>query len=225
MKKIALIAFLLSSCVYAKVCIVLSAALTDAYFEFRKTQYIESINILAQYGYHNPYVIEALRKQGPTFLDDYTSNVFYSTADDPRFRNKGINEARTMLQGIIHFNFNPDDLIIKLTGRYQLISDKFIKLVKNNPDIDAFVMVNEDGNVFTLGFAMRCKYMREMYENMDWEKMEHNWINVEHEVGNYIKRKKRSGSFKVKYIKKLYMKADLFGSSTAPGIPAEIREW
>src|SRR5256885_4787014 len=48
-----------------------------------------------------------------------------------------------------HFNFDPNDMILKLTGRYQPISDYFFKLVENNPQYDAIVKVNGD-SVFSL---------------------------------------------------------------------------
>lgn len=203
--------------------IVMSVALTDAYFEFRKKQYIESFEKLSEYGIVDVYVVEALKKKGPTFLDDYTKNAFYSSANDPSVKNNGINEARTLLEGFYHFDFDQDDKIIKLTGRYQLISDCLIKLVEDNPEYDAFVKVNSAGNVFTLGFAMRCKYFKEMYEQIDYHAMEANWINIEEEVGKYIKKKLNEGNFKVLYIDKLGIKANLYGSSTAHINKEDIR--
>lgn len=206
-----------------KIRILLSAALTEAYFDFRKQQYIESFNILAQYGYKNVYVVEALKKQGPTFLDDYSKNVFYSTANNSFFKNNGVNESLTLLEASYHFKFDPEDIIIKFTGRYQLVSDYLIKLVKRHPEIDAFVLFNKDATVVTGGFAMRCKYFQEMYKEMNYGAMEQFWLPVELLVGNYIKRKLKTRNFKVYYLKKLDMKANKFGSSTALGpVPNEI---
>ncbi len=205
--------------------ILLGAALTPAYFDFRKNQYITTFNQLKSLGYEDFYVVEALSKLGPTFLNEHCKNVFYSTANNPRFKNNGINEARTLHEASHHFKFAPDDMIIKLTGRYQLINDSFFKLVKDNPDTDVFVRVNEYGDVFTLCYAMRCKYFQEMYAQMDYEKMERQWINVEREVGNYIKRKKQQGNFKVIYVEKLGVIANLLGSSTAPGTPEQINTY
>lgn len=202
--------------------IMLTAALTDAHYEFRQQQYIESFNILKVLGYENFYVVEALKKQGPTFLDDYSKHVFYSTVNGTCFRNQGINEARTSLEATYHFKFESEDMIIKLTGRHLFLSDYFLKLVANNPDYDAFVKIDDNGDVFTVCFAMKCKYFQEMYEHMDFNNMEVRWINLEHEVGNYIKQKVREGQFKVYYVDKLDVKADNFGSSTAPGAPHNI---
>ena len=195
------------------------------HFEFRKKQYIETFNTLAQYNYINPYVIEALCKNGPTFLDDYSHNIFYAQTNKPHIKNHGANEARTLLEGLKHFNFNPEDMIIKLTGRYQLISDYFLRLIENNPEYDAFVKIAASGGSYTLGFAMRYKYLKEMYETINYAAMEKNsnWVTVEMEVSNYINRKIKEGNFRFFQVEKLDIQANLFGSSTAPGAREEIR--
>lgn len=198
--------------------IVCSAALTNAYFEFRKQQYIESFNMITKFGYKDFYVVEAIKKQGPTFLEQYTQHVFYATVNNPHLKNNGINEAKTLLEGCNFFNFNPEDIIIKLTGRHSLISDHLLKIVEKNPDIDAFIKVNSDGNVFTLGFAMRYKYLKEMFETIDYGPLEQFMIPLEYRVGDYVKKKKREGIFKVIYLDKLDIKANVYGSSTAPGV-------
>jgi hypothetical protein len=195
--------------------ILFSAALSDYFYEFRKQQYIESLKILKNMGYRDVYIVEALRAPGPTFLNTYSKNVFYSTANNPKLRNNGINEARTTLQGTYYFKFDPDDMIIKFTGRYQLLSDSFIKLVQNNPDVDAFVHFHPNGNVYTFAFAIRCKYFQEMFEQVDYEKTERNMICIETEVANYIRKKMNEGNFKVMHVEKFDIKADVQGSTNS----------
>lgn len=199
---------------HPRVKILLSAALIDVHYEFRKQQYIESINKFARYGYMDVYIVEAIKKHGPTFLDDYSKNVFYATANDSNFRNNGINEARTVLEGSYYFNFDPEDMILKMTGRYLLLSDYFITMVENNLDYDALIKVNKQGDMATLCYAMKCKWLREMYEQMDYDTMEKKWINVETEAAHYINRKITQGEFKVLFVDKLDVEANLFGSST-----------
>lgn len=183
---------------FAAVRIVCTAALTEAYFEFRKQQYIHSFKVLKEFGYQDFYVIEAIKKNGPTFLEEYANNVFYATVNNPLLRNNGINEAKTLLEGCAYFNFDPDDIIVKLTGRHALISDNLLKIVQHNLELDAVVRVNEDGNVFTLGFAMRYKYLKEMLENINYEPLDRFMIPLEYRVGDYIKKKKKEGEFKLK---------------------------
>lgn len=197
--------------------IVLTAAITDSFYEFRKSQYLETFAILKQYGYKDFYIIEALNKKGPTFLDDYSSHVFYAQTNNPSFCNNGINEASTLLEGLLHFNFDNNDMIIKLTGRHQFTSDYLLRLVEDNPEYDAFVKVNEDGNVFTLGFAMKHNYIIEMLSLMNFAAMGHVMRPVEYDVGDYIKWKIPQGNFNVYYIPTLHIKANIYASSTCQG--------
>ncbi len=210
---------------HAKIQILLSAALTNNHFEFRKKQYIETFTILKSYGYgpEGIYVVEALKKAGPTFLDEHCKNIFYATVNNPTFINHGVNEAATLLEGLHFFKFDDEDMIIKFTGRHQLTSDYLLDLIKNDPEYDAFVKVNSDGNVYTLGFAMKCKHLKEMFTGMDFNAMGYTRRPIEYDVGDYIKLKVKQGNFKVYYIKKLRMKANIFGSSTAPGIAEQIK--
>lgn len=201
--------------------VVLTAALTDAHFEFRKNQYLESFSILRNYGYETFYVVEALKKQGPTFLDDCCDHVFYSSKNNPSYINNGINEAATFLEALYHFGFDDEDMIIKFTGRHQLTSDYLLRLVEDNLEYDALVKVNEDGNVFTLGLAMKCKHFKEMFERLNFSALGNFLRPIEYDVGDYIKYKVKQGNFKVYYIETLHMKAQLFGSSTAAN-PANV---
>lgn len=219
-KKKFFLVLLLASSMHAQVRIVLSAALTHVHFEFRKQQYIDCLNILAGYGYKDVYIVEALKKGDRTFLEDYSKNVFYATVNIPGLRNNGVNEARTILEGSYHFAFDPDDIIIKLTGRYQLTSDAFFKFVEENPEYDAIVKIrppDHGGGIFTACFAMRCKYLKEMYEQMDYNVMERDFIHVEWEVDKYIKQKIKKGNFKVLYVDNLGVKANLFASTNLIG--------
>jgi hypothetical protein len=215
---------LLFSGLEARIHILLSAALTPAHYNFRKAQYIKAFKQLASFGYgpERFYVVEALKKTGPTFLEEYCKNVFYATTNNPRLTNNGINEALTVLEATYHFKFKPEDMIIKITGRHYLRSKHFMRIVKQNPQYDAFVRIDGNGDVFTVGFAMKCKHLQEMYKNIDYPRMERNHINLEHEVGNYIKRKVQEGNFNVLYMDKLDIVANNFGSSTAPGAPDNL---
>jgi hypothetical protein len=205
--------------------IVSTAALISDDYSSRKSEYIESILRLNKFGY-DPYIIEAILSTGPSFLDDYCQNVFYSKAHDfsvTDIRNKGINEARTLIDGLNYFDFHPDDMIIKLTGRYLLKSDQFIKQVENNPDIDVFIKyihldyikspTNEDGSwPITAIFAMRFCYMIEMLESLDYQKMEQNFSYLENEVYKYLERKLQDGSgIRIKQVPILNLTARVIG--------------
>ena len=216
-KNLFLFIFFLPGILFGKIRIICTAALTDAHYEFRKNQYIRAMETLKSYGYKEFYIIESCRKHGPSFLEEYSKNVFYAQTNDLTLRNNGINEAKTLLEGCKYFDFDPDDIIIKLTGRHSLISDFLLKTVESHPDVDAFIKVNENENVYTVGFALRYKYLKEMYEHMDYASAEHFMTPIEYKVGDYFRSKKMSmPPLKVFHLNKLDIYAVLHGSSTHP---------
>lgn len=217
------------SCSSCYLRILLSAALTDKHFEFRKNQYITSFSTLEKYGYSDVYIVEALKKKGPTFLDQYSKNVFYATTNDEHCSNQGINESRTILEALYYYNFDPEDMIIKITGRHCLISDYFLNLVQSNPDYDAFVKVAnglmpawQDGMIPTMCFAMKCKYLREFYEQINYEKMKEYDVPIEWVIASYIDKKIKEGNFKVYITQRLDIQVNAFASSASPDLPERI---
>jgi len=209
--------------------VICTAALADSHYEFRKQQYIDAFEALRQRGLNNVFVVEALKKHGPTFLEDLSKNVFYATRNNPNLKNHGINEAVTLLEGCEHFKFEPEDIVIKFTGRHKVTSDHLLKIVENNSEFDAFVKVDADGkvftpgSVFTLGFAMRYKYLKEMFETMDFARLNEKMIPLETGVGEYIRANKEA--IKIYYLDKLGMTANLLGSTTIPGAPEQIMRY
>lgn len=199
---------------YSEIKVVLSAALIDRDFDLRKAEYIKCIKILENYGYKNPYVIEAIKLQGPTFLNQYSSNVFYSKANDASLgiANKGVNEARTMFEGLQHFNFKPNDMIIKITGRYHLISRYFIDIVENNPDIDVFGRLWYDGTLMlTSCFAMRYSLLIDMLQTIDYDEMSKNQTYIETKVLQYVDKLLKSKKAKVMFMDKLDLFCNIMG--------------
>ena len=192
--------------------ILYTAALLDCDYELRKLEYIKSLDILKNYGYSNPYIVEAIKSANPTFLDNYSCNVMYSNVNDYSLRNKGINEARSIIEAFKQFNFNDKDMIIKITGRYFFTSDQFLKLVENNPSIDAFIKTDGLGQVFTGCFALRYKYFKTMLGQLDYDKMEHSMINIEQEVAIYINKIIKEQNANVMYCDKLDMLANIGNS-------------
>lgn len=64
------------SCSSCYLRILLSAALTDKHFEFRKNQYITSFSTLEKYGYSDVYIVEALKKKGQPFWTNIRKTFF-----------------------------------------------------------------------------------------------------------------------------------------------------
>lgn len=191
--------------------IVCTAALIDTQFESRKKEYSTSLNILKEYGYQNPFIFEAIKSQGPTFLENYSDKVIYTGVNDARLRNKGVNEARSLAAGFKKCNFNDNDIILKLTGRYYFLSDALLNIIDNNEHIDAFVKVDRYGQVFTGCYAMRYKLFKDMLGQLDYTRMEQKMINIEFEVARYLKRVIKRKGVKVMYIETLGLMAPIFG--------------
>jgi hypothetical protein len=62
-------------------------------------------------------------------------------------------------------NFNDDDWIIKLSGRYLLLSDIFVETVKAaQKECDAVVKISDtQSQIYTFCFALRWKYFKDLY--------------------------------------------------------------
>lgn len=195
--------------------IVPTAALTNAHYSFRKKQYLASFNALFKLGYRKNsfYIVEALKKHGPTFLNEHCNHVFYSKANNSSFRNHGINEALTFYDALNHFKFDDDDMIIKMTGRYLLLSDSFFIIAKNNSHYDAIVKQLDPTCFYTSLIAMKCKHWKKMIEEMNLEKMDKEYIALEMVVKSYIDHH----NLNTLYVDNLGLKAHFYGSSSSTG--------
>lgn len=170
---------------YGEIKFLCTAALINNQYEMRKQEYIDCLEKLINFGYQ-PFVVESC-VQGPTFLDGYAT-VFYSQTNNPRLKNKGVNEAVSMLSSLSYFQFNDDDMIVKLTGRYYFYSDQFLKTITQHPEIDIFIKEFSDGQICTSCFAIRFKLLKEFLTHIDYNWMERNMVNIERVFARYINR-------------------------------------
>ncbi len=201
-------------CYNSKIKIICTTALIDFNYAMRKEEYISSILILKNYGYE-PYIIEACHPSPPSFFENYSQNVIYTNVNDYHLVNKGVNEARSIIEGFKHFMFDENDMIIKLTGRYRLNSPYFLKIVEDNPEVDAFIKFDPGfpiphGRAITGCFCIRYKYFNDMLSRLDFVKMEQELIDIEIEVANYIHKMEQQGC-KVMYIDKIDMTSNIGG--------------
>ncbi|MBS1986310.1 hypothetical protein JST99_00045 [Candidatus Dependentiae bacterium] len=212
----------------AEIRIVCTAALIDTQADRRATEYTRSLDIIQQFGYM-PYVVEACKKQGPTFLEALSDHVFYSTMNNAALRNKGVNEAKTFLQGLKAFGFDENDMIVKLTGRYYFTSDYFLRMIEKNPDIDAFslrttsfpgidahTLSTHPFDMFTGCFALRYKHFIAMLESFDLEAMERDMECIEWACDRYIRTMHQKGLLNALYVDKLDVQGKVFYSGDTP---------
>ncbi len=194
--------------IMASLKILATAALISNQFEMRKQEYIFGINIIKKYGYE-PFIVESC-SSSPTFLDELSTNIFYSKSNNFNLKNKGINEAKSIILALDNFNFNDDDIILKITARYKFLNDYFIRSIEADPESDIFIKLDSIGQVFTGCFAMRAKYFKEMFNKLDLEHMERLQINIEYEVAQFINS--ISTKVKIKKFDNLNLEANIFGT-------------
>lgn len=85
--------------------VIFTAALIENQWEMRKQEYIYFLNSLLDYGL-SPYIVEACKTS--SFFDEYKLPIFYPNVNDLSLRNKGVNEARLLLEALNHFEFDTD---------------------------------------------------------------------------------------------------------------------
>jgi len=140
--------------------------------ELRQKQYIDSITSILYYLPTNiqPIIIENNGNQ-ETFLDHFTHNhskvpVFY-TNNNKNDLDKGIIEILDIKQSLINFGILPSDTIIKITGRYKILSSDFFNdVIENELIYEAFIKyfnvctLQYDKNDCVLGcYGIRAYYL------------------------------------------------------------------
>jgi len=157
----------------------------------RKNRYIDSIqallNIVNGDVLIKPIIVEnnGVKK---TYLDDLQCDIIYTENNKTDYIQKGVNELLDIKEVISRYNIQDDDIIIKLTGRYKVLTSSFINTVKDNINThDAFVKFF---NVCTLKymfddcvlglFAIKCKFLKDFNYN--------NLRSPECEFADYIRK-------------------------------------
>ena len=215
------LALLLSSFVHGNtlntkpIKVLYTAAIIPRDYENRKNCYIRNLQMLKQYGC-DVYVVESCQS-GPTFLDDFCDHVCYTKSNDPSAL-PSYNETTSVKIGLEHFNFDHDEMIIKVTGRYVLETDEFISLVNANLDADLIARKWEDfqagggkqHDAYTGCFAIKVKYLHDIINNYYFKHAfesyhigsEVHLYAIEWALGDYIEDNKYLK--KIIYIEKLY---------------------
>ena len=109
--------------------------------EHLKRTYIESITHTLKVlpDGIKPIIVEN-NGQRPTFLDDFGVDVLYTDNNKFSFPSKAGNELLDIRSVIHRFGIKDDDMVIKLTGRYKVMSSKFFREVLDDREgHDAFM--------------------------------------------------------------------------------------
>ena len=197
------VSIILSRTLNDRIKIVCTSALTPTHYETREQQYKYALSLLKEKHKLDFYLVESIAS-GPTFLDEYCDHVLYTRSNNASILNHGVNEAVSLRIAFEEFNFDPETIIIKLTGRYTLESDEFIRLVEKNLDADVIARVWSDGATHTGLFAMRLKYWLDFLDNfIPYQEMIEKMTPVEHCIGRYIAKIKKEGA-KIIYLPRMY---------------------
>ena len=173
--------------------------------EHRKQRYIDSISSTLKLIENKENIIPIIVENNgtrQTYLNDFNcANVVYTDNNKYNFREKAMNELLDIKHVINKYNINDDDFVIKLTGRYKVLTDSFVKLVEENAyKYDAFVKffnvctLEYMKNDCVLGFyAIKCKYLKDF--NYDCIK------SPEVEFATYVRKNIEN----IKEVEKLYL--------------------
>ncbi len=112
----------------------------------RKDRYLYAISQTLNYVPDNiiPIIVENNGKR-ETYLDNFYHNnkkvkVIYTDNNKFNFINKGINELLDIKYVINEIGINDNDIIIKLTGRYRVLSNVFFnEIINNQNNFDVFI--------------------------------------------------------------------------------------
>lgn len=135
----------------------------------RKERYLyaigETLKLLPQE--ITPIIVENNGKR-ETYLDNLGVKVLYTENNKLSFKSKGTNEILDIKEVIDKCNIQDDDIIIKLTGRYRVLSSKFFEdVIANQGSYDAFLkffgtcsLKFEIYDCILGCYAMRAKYIK-----------------------------------------------------------------
>jgi hypothetical protein len=212
MFKILLLQLMLCSLpLFSQIHVIMTSAVLPFQYEERKAEYVRGIYAIKSYGI-TPWIIEATNIN-TSFLDNLGVHVLYPQKHNSTLRNKGVNETLSIRASIPFLPFNDEDIVIKLTGRYNLYDRSFINLIETNADnYDAFVSYGKNyvanNDIFTGCFAMRWKYLKKIIKEMDLEKAERDYIAVEAIFAEFIQDMR----LRVKKVDRLNVAARIFFS-------------
>lgn len=114
--------------------------------EKRMRRYIDAINDTLKYLPENiiPIIVEN-NGHRETFLDNFIHcgnpvRVIYTNNNQYKYKSKGVNEFLDIKEIIEQLKIQFDDIIIKLTGRYRVLSSRFFEeIIENQKRYDAFI--------------------------------------------------------------------------------------
>ena len=131
----------------------------------RKERYLYAISETLKIVPYKTIIVENNGKRD-TYLDSL-QEIFYTDNNKYSFKSKGINELFDIKDVIKQYNIQDDDIIIRLTGRYRLLSSHFLDQINTYDTYDAFIkfygscsLQFEQYDCILGCYAIRAKYIK-----------------------------------------------------------------
>jgi hypothetical protein len=143
-------------------------------YEFRKQRYItaigDTLRVIHSLGLGDlvkPIIVEN-NGDNNTYMNGFSCDVVYTNHNVIKQGHKGVNEMMDLQHVMNKYNVGDEDMVIKLTGRYRLLDDVFLKsVIAGMETYDAFLKFYnvctfkfEENNCVLGLFALRAKYLK-----------------------------------------------------------------
>jgi hypothetical protein len=174
---------------------IITTSLIENCFELRKREYIQGINSVLDATKDIPntkIIIVENNGKRDTFLDNFRDSceILYTESNNIE-NNKGHKEIVDVKICIYHYNIQPDDFVVKFTGRYFILTDGFfMNTIRNANDdftnIDAIIKYGwwQDLKTYKIKdcitglIGMKCKHVLNIELNKLEECIEWKWAET-----------------------------------------------
>lgn len=118
------------------------------------------------YGLLNTWVLETTNNINSHF-ENYTTNVAYPIVYDGSRTNDSVNELLALVAYKDLYNYNDDDLILKMTAKYRFLNESFVTTMHYHSKSDAIILkTNNSTTAFSGCFAMKWSIFLDLLD--DW---------------------------------------------------------
>lgn len=165
--------------------------------EQRKKEYLYSITETLSHlpNTIQPFIVEN-NGQRETYLDHFSHNsknvpVIYTNNNIYSFKNKGVNELLDIQDVIRLKKIDPNDMIIKLTGRYRVTSSDFFEsVIQFQKEYDAFIKFYGSCSLQYEKYdcILGCYAIRSMYVSMFHYHQMNQYDSPEIAFATYVRR-------------------------------------
>ena len=166
--------------------IIFTSATIKKLYNERVVEYQASFDKISEFDFDDKVqILECTKEEGVGYLEKMKGNVFFSKTHNPNIKNKGVKEAMALMELFKNADFDDDEQILKITGRYMLQSSEFLNLVEKN-EFDCYLTRDDGGQVFFGCFSMKFKLFKQMLNSFDLLSMEKEMINIEKVAADFI---------------------------------------